>query len=245
MNNKHLTQEQIESIERANRQTISAIGQAWSAVLQKELPEIRGMKILDAGCGTGFLSILLALLGAQVTALDHSGTILTDAKAHAEYHLVSENMQFVKADTVHTGLPAGSFDAVVTRHVTAVLQDPQGAYEEWYRLLKPKGVLLNFDANWLSPLWNEEEARTFLENEQKIKLQNADYTDMYHDRFLLMKLSQYPLAFRQRPQWDRHTCEAIGYSQVQTRPLNEEGLFPPVLEQRFQSIPSFLVKAVR
>ena len=243
MNTKHLTNEQIESIEKAKRQTISNIGEAWKTILRQELPDLRGRKVLDAGCGTGFVSILLAMLGAEVTALDQSGTVLQDARAHAEYHLVDKSITFCKADAARSGLPVGSFDAVVSRHVTAMLQEPYETYEEWYRLLKPEGVLLNFDANWLSPLWNEEEARSFLENEQKIKLEDAGYTDLYHDRFVLMKLSQYPLAFRQRPQWDRETCEAIGFRKVETRALPNEGLLPPVLETRFQSIPSFLVRA--
>ena len=245
MNQKHLTQEQIHSIRNSNRQSISAIGQAWAELLQAQLPDLKGAKVLDAGCGTGFLAILLSLLGAEVTALDCSRSILEDARAHAEYHGAARNIHFCAADAGDTGLPSDSFDAVVSRHTTALLTEPHEAYREWHRLLKPRGILLNFDANWLSPLWSEEQARQFLEDEQELKIHEAGYTDMYHDRFVLMKLSQYPLAFQERPDWDCRVCRELGFRDVTAEPLPNEGLLPPVLEKRFLSIPSFMIKAYK
>lgn len=42
----------------------------------------------------------------------------------------------------------GSFDVIVTRNLTWNLEEPQKAYQEWCRVLKKGGILLNFDAGW-------------------------------------------------------------------------------------------------
>jgi len=41
-----------------------------------------------------------------------------------------------------------SFDLVLSRNLTWTLTDAKKAYAEWFRVLKPGGILLNFDANY-------------------------------------------------------------------------------------------------
>ena len=41
-----------------------------------------------------------------------------------------------------------SFDMVISRNLTWTLPHPQEAYREWQRVLKPGGLLLNFDGNY-------------------------------------------------------------------------------------------------
>ena len=40
------------------------------------------------------------------------------------------------------------FDVVISRNLTWNLKDPKRAYEEWCRVLKPGGVMINLDANY-------------------------------------------------------------------------------------------------
>jgi SAM-dependent methyltransferase len=56
--------------------------------------------------------------------------------------------RFEVGDAMKTGFPDGSFDFVVSRNLTWTLPDPEQAYREWLRVLKPGGLLLNFDANY-------------------------------------------------------------------------------------------------
>src|SRR5262249_14381937 len=57
--------------------------QAWSAFLAQHLPSARPANILDAGCGTGFLALLLAEAGHSVVGLDLSEQMLAVARKRA------------------------------------------------------------------------------------------------------------------------------------------------------------------
>lgn len=46
------------------------------------------------------------------------------------------------------------FDVIVSRNLTWNLDSPAKAYREWYRVLKPGSILLNFDANWYAYLYD-------------------------------------------------------------------------------------------
>jgi SAM-dependent methyltransferase len=98
--------------------------------------ELRGQTWMDAGCGTGTISRWLAAeRGASVLAIDGSANML----AHA---LGAEGVEYRKADVVCTGFPAASFDGIVCSSVLEYLVSPEAALKEFYRLLKPGGVLL-------------------------------------------------------------------------------------------------------
>jgi cyclopropane fatty-acyl-phospholipid synthase-like methyltransferase len=60
---------------------------AWTAALSRHLAP--GAKVLDAGAGTGFMSLLAARIGAQVTALDLSTGMLGRLEATASARGVS------------------------------------------------------------------------------------------------------------------------------------------------------------
>jgi len=115
---------------------------AWDRILDLVLPQAP-LDALDIGCGTGFLSLELAARGHRVTGVDLASQMLGEArrKAAAQGRAVA----FQEADAENTGLPARSFDLVISRHVLWTLPHPEAAIDEWLRLLRPGGRLAIID----------------------------------------------------------------------------------------------------
>jgi SAM-dependent methyltransferase len=104
---------------------------AWRQVLREALPE-PGSSVLDAGAGTGALSLLAAELGFEVTALDLSTGMLARAEQKARARGLADRMTFVVGSA--DAPPRGPFDAVMERHVLWTLPDPVGALSAWRRV---------------------------------------------------------------------------------------------------------------
>jgi ubiquinone/menaquinone biosynthesis C-methylase UbiE len=120
-------------------------GAAWSKMLAEKLPA-GALRVLDVGTGAGFLAILLAKLGHKVTGVDMSGEMLHQAKQNAL--AAGCSVEFRKENAQALSFAGESFDAVVTRNLTWTLPDVMEAYREWQRVLKPGGLLLNFDSDY-------------------------------------------------------------------------------------------------
>lgn len=117
---------------------------AWSDFLLSRIPKKSG-KVLDAGCGPAFLSILMAKAGWDVTAVDFSSAMLKVAAENGAREGVS--IHFMEGDVMN--LPfENKFDVILSRNVTWNLPDVPKAYESWYRALAPGGVLLNMDTDY-------------------------------------------------------------------------------------------------
>jgi len=101
---------------------------AWRQALSEALPE-PGAKVLDAGAGTGALSLLAAELGYEVTALDLSSGMLANAERKAKERGLEERMRFVVGSA--TEPPPGPFDAVIERHLLWTIPDPVSALRAW------------------------------------------------------------------------------------------------------------------
>jgi len=72
-------------------------------------------------------------------------------------------------DAQHLTFGDNAFDVVLSCNLTWNLEHPGRAYAEWLRVLKPGGVLLNFDANRHVHLFDMEFARLYAEDAQKLR----------------------------------------------------------------------------
>lgn len=115
---------------------------AWAGALRRLLPEPPAT-VLDVGAGTGFLSLLLAAQGYEVTAVDLSPGMLARLEAKAADRGLS--IRIVEADAVNP--PDGDFDAVVERHLLWTLPDPGKALAAW-RAAAPRGRLVAIGGSW-------------------------------------------------------------------------------------------------
>ena len=96
----------------------------------------------------------LAQEGYQVTAIDCTAEMLAEAQANAR--ALAAQITWKLMDAQKLEFADESFDLVLSRNLTWVLEEPETAYAEWYRVLRPKGIMLNFDANWYRYLYDEE-----------------------------------------------------------------------------------------
>jgi 2-polyprenyl-3-methyl-5-hydroxy-6-metoxy-1,4-benzoquinol methylase len=102
------------------------------------LGQVRGLRILDAGCGGGYLSRLLAGRGARVTGVDVSSGLL--AYARAEETRESLGVRYARADLADLSrFRTGSFDIVVANVVLVDVRRYRAAIAELYRVLAPGG----------------------------------------------------------------------------------------------------------
>lgn len=102
------------------------------------LPPLDGLRVLDAGCGSGIYAGLLADRGAQVTGIDESRAMLE----HARRRLAGRDVELRAAD-LRAPLPFAdrSFDGIVSALVLHYLRDWAPTLAELRRVLRPDGWL--------------------------------------------------------------------------------------------------------
>ncbi|WP_395686986.1 magnesium protoporphyrin IX methyltransferase [Aestuariivirga sp.] len=94
------------------RATVRAGRNQMRATLLSFLPDdMRGLRVLDAGCGTGALAVEAARRGADVTAVDISPTLIGIARERLPERMGEGRIQFIAGDMLELRL--GSFDHVV------------------------------------------------------------------------------------------------------------------------------------
>jgi SAM-dependent methyltransferase len=96
-----------------------------------------GVRVLDAGCGTGNSSIPAAELGAEVVGIDLSGALLDFARNAKG----ASGIEFQQMDIHDLHLPAESFDAAVCHMSVGNFADARRALGEIWRVLAPGGTI--------------------------------------------------------------------------------------------------------
>ena len=121
------------------------------------------------------------------------------------YGKENSSIQLMQVDAQNLEFEPESFDIIVSRNLTWNLEKPQQAYSEWLRVLKPKGALFIFDANWYAFLQNESLEKEFEAKRQKAieeKLEDYWQGEGVDEEKMDWIVQQLPLTYQQRPQWD-------------------------------------------
>lgn len=108
-----------------------------------QLGDVAGQDVLDAGCGDGFLSRILAASGARVTGIDLSPRLVDLAGQKP----ASGQITYLAADLCErqTDLE-GRFDAVASYFVLNDVEDHRGFAQTLARALRPGGrAVLGFN----------------------------------------------------------------------------------------------------
>src|SRR5262249_2157155 len=118
---------------------------AWRGLLRQWLPPAP-KRILDIGCGTGSLSLLMAEMGHEVSAIDLSPAMIAQAKTKALAGGQSINFQVM--DAAYPQLPAKNFDALLCRHLLWALPEPSRVLQRWLALLAAGGRMILIEGFW-------------------------------------------------------------------------------------------------
>lgn len=118
---------------------------AWKEAFKEVFPKGK-LNILDVGCGTGEISLLLASMGHKVTGLDLSEKMMEEGRIKAKKRGFKINFQL--GDAENPPFDADSFDVVINRHLLWTLPHPQDAVNNWRRVIKPGGRVVIIDGVW-------------------------------------------------------------------------------------------------
>ena len=210
--------------------------------------EGRPARILDLGCGPGFFSILFAEMGCKVDAVDASDEMLARARVNAEAMSLGDAIAFLQGDVTALPFEDGTFDIVASRNLMWLMRDPETAYAEWMRVLRPGGKLVLFDANWYLYLFDDEiDARRRADQEGK---QVAEWAEdaratPEEERRCEQLALELPLSSVIRPAWDVEVLTALGAAFIRTDENAWTDLWTESEYSFFSTSPLFMVEALK
>jgi ubiquinone/menaquinone biosynthesis C-methylase UbiE len=108
-----------------------------------------GMRVLDAGCGPGSITVGLAehVAPGEVVGIDRSPDVTEQAQRLASERGVT-NARFQTASVTSLPFDAASFDAVFAHTLLEHVRDPLAALREFSRVLKTGGTVGLRDVDW-------------------------------------------------------------------------------------------------
>lgn len=103
------------------------------------LPEVRGLRLLEVGCGTGNITLALAQRGARMVGLDASGPMLARAKDKTRQEGLA--ITWIRGLASHLPFVDGSFDGVMGILALDFMTDREMSLQEMVRVLRPGGFV--------------------------------------------------------------------------------------------------------
>lgn len=102
-----------------------------------------GMTVLDAGCGIGGTTRLLAeQFGCKVIGIDLMEIFVSAAQTLTAATGLTESTRFIQGNVCSMPFDDGEFDCVWSQHTLMNIQDKEAVFKEFFRVLKPGGLLV-------------------------------------------------------------------------------------------------------
>lgn len=201
---------------------------------------------LDLGCGPGFFCALLSSLGCNVVGMDFSDKMIERAQANVASHGAPERVSFMVGDASKTEFADESFDLIVMRNVTWLMQEPIDAFREWHRILRPGGRLVFFDANWYRYLVDEAiDRKRRRDQSDPGKLGWADDAKATQDEEVECEAIALglPMTDKLRPEWDVDALKKVGFQEAESDLDVWRKVWTPGEQAFYASSPMFMVTA--
>ncbi len=219
----------------------------WRKLISVQAGNLEGLEVLDCGCGPGFFTIILSEAGSRVTAIDASDGMLEKARRNLREQ--GGDARLLKMDCHDLTFSDNSFDLVLSRNLTHTLLDHVRVYSQWFRVLKPGGTLLIFDANWHLPLVSEDMFRESMEREKKgIEIYGSDFSgntvfDEETAEFSPRRERGHRLGDLHRPDWDCGILKALGFREISYDRDITESLWDEKEKLIYGNTPLFMLRA--
>lgn len=109
-------------------------------IIERWLGEARGLRILNAGCGSGELCWRLARLGHHVVGIDPESSYVEIARHHP-WRMPESDCSFTVC-TIESYSGVGDFDCVISTDVLEHIENDHAALDKMLKLIKPGGLVL-------------------------------------------------------------------------------------------------------
>ena len=162
---------------------------------------VGGKSVLDAACGEGYGSAILASTATSVMAVDHVADVIAHA---ANRYTAQSNLQFSRGDCTHLEFSDNQFEVVVSFETLEHLHEQRQMLREFRRVLKPQGLLVIS-----SPDKKTYSEATGFDNPYHVKeLYREQLQQLLATEFAAVNLLGHKLAF-QSVIWDMHKSETV------------------------------------
>ena len=154
----------------------------------------------------------------------------------------ADRIRFMEMNAEELSFDDAQFDVIVSRNLTWDLPHPERAYAEWIRVMKPGGLLLNFDANWYSYLYDDAAKEAYERDRANSAASNIEDRNVGENFDVMEEIARrVPLSGVQRPGWDLEVLRDLGMSVT-----SDDDVWQRVWSQEekinFASTPMFLVR---
>ena len=229
---------------------------AWEAAITKRASDTldkareagRRPRILDLGCGPGFFEVMFIGWDCRVDAVDASLQMLDRARANIAELPGANSITFHEGDVSALPFADNAFDLALCRNLTWLLLEPERAYAEWLRVLRPGGRLLVFDANWYRYLFDSEIAARRNVDQAGNRLEGWDdeaQSDAAQEREFEKTAAQLPLSPVLRPQWDVEAFLRLGATHADADPDIWQEIWTENERSYYGSSPMFLAECTK
>lgn len=103
---------------------------------------LKGLKLLDIGCGGGLVSEPMARLGADVTAVDAAEANIKTALVHAREAGLEIDYRHGTAEQLLEAGGPGQFDVVLNLEVVEHVANPEQFLKDCGQLVRPGGMMI-------------------------------------------------------------------------------------------------------
>ena len=228
----------------------------WKAALEKVSRDISANaaamggipRACDLGCGPGFFTVLLCELGFAVDAVDASEVMVGKAQHNLAQVAPGAATTLHVCDLLSLPFPDDAFDLCVSRNVTWLMRDPERAYAEWLRVLRPGGKLVVYDANWYRYLVDPElAARRSADQELYVLEEQAEDARATADETRRCEelARDLPLTPIMRPAWDLETLTRLGAAWCHADEDVWRHVWTKSEQLYYGATPMFMVEAVK